>query len=102
MLGLLLGAGILGIVIAVMERDEFPGWGKMVLCVFAAGIPAFIINYFLPAFLFFIGLAVGAICAGVAISYFCAMSFQRACIAAGIYLGIQTVISFGLYLMFSV
>jgi len=101
LLGLLIGAGILGIVIAVMERDEFPGWGPLVLCVLAAGIPATIINLFLPSFLFFIGLFVGALCAGVAISYLCGMSFKRACIAAGVFLAIQTAISFGFYLAFS-
>jgi hypothetical protein len=101
MLGVILGAGILGIIIAIMEQDEFPGWGTMVLCVLAAGIPALIINLLLPSFLFFIGLAVGALCAGVAISYLCGMSFKRATIAAGIYLGIQTAISFALYWAFS-
>jgi hypothetical protein len=93
MLGVLLGAGILGIIIAVMEQDEFPGWGKMILCVLAAAVPALIINLFLPPFLFFIGLAVGAVCAGFAISALCGMSVKRACIAAGIYLAIQTAIS---------
>ena len=44
MAGTLFGAAILGIIIAVMEQDEFPGWGKMVICVLAAGIPATIIN----------------------------------------------------------
>ena len=31
MLGLIIGAGILGFIIAVMEGGEFPGWGKMIL-----------------------------------------------------------------------
>jgi hypothetical protein len=97
---LFIGAAILGIVIAVMERDQFPGWGNMVLCVLAAIIPATIINAFLPGPLFLVGLIVGAGCAGIAISYLCGMSFQRACIAAGIYLAIQTAISFAFYLMF--
>jgi hypothetical protein len=97
MVGLIVGAGILGIIIAVMEQDEFPGWGKMVLCVLAAGIPALIINALLPPYLFIIGLAVGAVCAGFAISWACGMTVKRATIAAGIYLGIQTAISLALY-----
>ena len=100
MLGILMGAAILGIIIAVMEQGEFPGWGNMALCVLAAGVPAMIVNFLLPPFLFFVGLAVGALCAGVAISYLCGMSFRRASMAAGIYLGIQTAISFVFYLMF--
>jgi hypothetical protein len=93
LLGLIIGAGILGIIIAVMEQGEFPGWGKMILCVLAAAIPAGIINMLLPEALFFVGLIVGAVCAGFAISAACGMGVKRATIAASIYLGIQVVIS---------
>ena len=99
MLGLIVGAGILGIIIALMEEDEFPGWGKMIVCVLAAVVPAAIINAILPPYLFFIGLAVGAALAGLAISALVGMSVRRASIAAGIYLAIQTVISLLLYLV---
>lgn len=94
MLGIIIGAAILGVIIAVMEQGEFPGWGPMVISVLAAGIPALIVNSFLPSDLFFIGLAVGAICAGCAISATCGMSVKRATIAAAIYLTVQVVISF--------
>ena len=98
MLGLVLGAAILGIIIAAME-GEFPGWGKMIICVLAAVIPAAIINLLLPPGLFIIGLAVGTVCAGFAISATTGMGVQRACIAAGIYLAIQVAISSAFYFM---
>jgi hypothetical protein len=98
-LGLILGAGVLGITIAVMEHGEFPGWGKMIICVLAAVIPAGIINAALPPHLFIVGLAVGAGCAGLAISALCGMTVTRAAIAAGIYLGVQVVVSFALAAM---
>jgi hypothetical protein len=90
MLGLILGAGILGLIIAVMEQGEFPGWWKMILCVLVAVIPAAIINALLPPGLFIIGLAVGALCAGFAISATCGMSLKRSSLAAGIYFAIQS------------
>lgn len=91
---LFVSAAILGIIITVMEGDgEFPGWFSMIGCVLAALIPAGIINAFLPPGLFFVGLAVGAVCAGFAISALCGMSVKRACIAAGIYLGVEIVLS---------
>ena len=93
MLGILVGAAILGIIIAIMEKDGFPGWGAMIVCVLAAGIPAFLVNLLLPPALFIVGLAVGAVCAGFAISFMCGMSVRRATIAAAIYLGVQTAIS---------
>src|SRR5262245_8653824 len=98
-LGLIVGAGILGIIIAVMEQGEFPGWGKMIICVLAAVIPAAIINALLPPGLFVLGLAVGAVCAGFAISWTTGMTVTRASIAAGIYLAIQAAISLALYFM---
>ncbi len=100
MLGLIVGAAVMGIIIAVMEEDEFPGWGKMIVCVLAAVIPAAIINKLLPADLFIIGLAAGAACAGIAISALCGMSYKRATIAAGVYLGIQVVLTLILRLLF--
>ncbi|HKB03929.1 MAG TPA: hypothetical protein VKD90_17030 [Gemmataceae bacterium] len=101
MLGLIIGAAFLGIIIAIMEQGDFPGWGPMVLSALAALIPAAIINALLPRELFFIGLAVGAVCAGFVISATCGMSVKRACIAAGIYLAIQTAISLGFRAMTS-
>ena len=96
MIGLLVGAAILGIIIAMMEEEEFPGWFSMIVCVLAATIPAAVINAFLPAYLFVVGLAVGAVLAGCAISALCGMSMKRASIAAAIYLAIQVCISLGL------
>ena len=98
MVSLAVGAGILGIIIAVMEEGEFPGWGKMIVCVLAAVVPAGIINLFLPPGLFIVGLVVGALCAALAISALCGMSLQRAGIAAGIYLAIQSAIDLMFFL----
>ena len=94
MIGLLLGAANLGVIITVMEGGEFPGWGKMIVCVLAAVIPATIVNAMLPPDLFIVGLAVGAVCAGFAISALIGMDVKRASIAAGIYLAVQTGLSF--------
>ena len=85
MIGLLIGAAILGLIIAGMEQVNCPGWGKMIVCVLAASIPAAIVNMLLPHQLVIIGLAVGAF-PGCAISAFCGMSLRRSSIAAGIYL----------------
>jgi hypothetical protein len=99
MLGLLIGAGILGLIVAIMEQDEFPGWGKMILCVLAAVVPAAIINALLPPGLFLIGLTVGACCAGLVISATTGMTVKRASAAAAIYLGIETLFMTGLFYM---
>jgi hypothetical protein len=96
----IIGAAILGIIIAVMEQGEFPGWGKMVICVLAAVIPRVILNAVLPPELFFVGLLVGAVCAMFAIMATCGMGPKRAGIAAGIYFAIQFVLSFAFAAMF--
>jgi hypothetical protein len=92
--GLIIGAAILGIIIAVMEGGEFPGWGNMVICVLAAGIPSFLVSLVVPENLWILPLLVGAACAMVAISATCGMGLKRAAIASGIYFAVQLAISF--------
>ena len=99
MLGIILGAAILGGIIAIMQEGEFPGWWSMIFCVLAATIPASLINLALPPSLFIVGLAVGAFCAGLAISALLGMTVKRATIAAAIYLAIQSCISIAIMLM---
>jgi hypothetical protein len=99
MLGILIGAAVLGVIIAVMEEGDFPGWFPLILCVLAASIPAAIVNALLPPHLFFVGAAVGTACATVAISALCQMTVQRAFIAASIYFGFQLVLGVLLYFM---
>ncbi len=38
MFGLLIGAAILGLIIAAMEENGFPGWLPMIICVLAASL----------------------------------------------------------------
>lgn len=100
MLGLLLGAAVMGVIIAMMEEGEFPGWLNMILCVLAASLPAWIINnYILYTPFGILGLVVGAVTGGAAISALCGMSLQRASIAASIYLGIILVVNVALTLL---
>ncbi len=87
--GLLLGAAVLGIIIAVMEEGEFPGWWSMIACLLATTVPAAIINALLPGRLFLVGAIAGAITGACAISALCGMSVKRAAVAAGIYLAIS-------------
>lgn len=93
MLGILIAAALLGIIISVMEEGDFPGWGPMIICVLAAIAPAAIINLFLPPGLGLIGLFLGALSGGFAISATCGMSVKRSCIAASIFFGCQIVLS---------
>jgi len=91
-LGLLIGAAILGGIIAVMEQGDFPGFLPMIACILAANVPAAIVNLFLPPTLFIVGLGVGTVCAGFVISALCGMSFKRSMIAVGIYFAIMIVV----------
>ncbi|MGL6074395.1 MAG: hypothetical protein ACRC8S_09575 [Fimbriiglobus sp.] len=103
MLSLIIGAGILGVIIAIMEQGEFPGWGKMVICALAAGVPSFILTKVLPPTIPFLILStlVGAASATVAIMITTGMPIKRAAIASGIYFVIQLGIGIGFVLAFS-
>jgi len=94
MLGLIVGAALLGIIIAAMEGGEFPGWFRVIACALAALIPTGVVNAFLPNALSFVGAIVGAVTGGFAIPALCGMSVQRASIAAGIWLALIIGISF--------
>ncbi len=93
MLGFVLAAGILGIIIAVMEQDAFPGWFKMFFCVLCAFIPTFLLSMVLPSGSGVVAMLAGAICAAFAIAATCGMSLKRAGIASAIYFVIQIIIS---------
>src|SRR5262245_58521350 len=98
--GVMIGAAVLGIIIAVMEKGEFPGWGKMVACVLAADLPTAVANAVVRPQLILIGLLVGAVLPAVAIMYTCGMDMKRAFLAAGIYFAVQIAFSTMLYFLF--
>ncbi len=91
---LAVSAAGLGIIIAVMEEDEFPGWGRMLLCVLATSAVSWVAGAFAPAGGLFVGPLAGAAVGGLVISSTCGMSFRRAFIAAGIYLLLQIALGF--------
>jgi len=98
MFGLIIGAAILGLIIAMMEDGEFPGWGTMIICVLVTGIPSFIVMMVAAATIgesfWFLGPIVGSVSGGCAISATCGMSVKRASIAAAIYCVVQIGISY--------
>lgn len=98
MLGLLLDAALIGIIIAVMERGEFPGWGIAIGCAFAIGITSNVVSMLLPGVLSLLGVVAGAVVGAFVISWLCEMTFRRSVQAAGIYLAVSFVFSliFGL------
>ena len=93
-LGLIVDAAIIGVIIAVMEKSEFPGWGPMLGCVLAIGVTTSVVSHFLPGALSLVGIPAGALVGAFVISLLCDMSLKRSGIAAGIYLGIRMI--FGL------
>ena len=96
---LVVSAGVLGIIIAVMEEGDFPGWISMSICVVATMVPTAVISLLVP--LPFLGAVVGAICGGFAISATCGMTVKRASIAAGIFLAFQIGLGLLMSLLFS-
>lgn len=89
LLGLVFDAAIIGLIIAVMEGSEFPGWGPMIGCALLIGITSRAVGSQLPGPLSLLGVVAGAIVGAFAISWLCSMSYRRSAIAAGIYLAIS-------------
>lgn len=96
---IVVGAAALGIIIAVMEEGEFPGWGRMCVCVVVTSVVSAVAGALIPVGNFVLGPVVGAVVGGGVISATCGMSVGRASIAAGIYLAIQIALGWGVYLL---
>ena len=98
-LNILIDAAILGIVIGVMERGSFPGWGPMIGCVFVVGITSNVVGMFLPGLLSLLGLVAGAFVGGLLLAWLLGTSVGRGARMAGTYLGIRLALSLTLYFM---
>jgi len=92
--GLVFDAAIIGLVIVVMEKGEFPGWGPMIGVVIAIWVSSNAAALLLPDALSLLSLVVGAGVGALLINWACHLSLRRSAIAAGIYLGIRLAISF--------
>ena len=103
MIGLLLGALILGVIISVME-DDFPDFLPLLGCVvvvfLASWGAAIAIGDTQSILLSFVPLIVGAFAGGIAISAFIGMTVKRATIAAASYLGVQLAFALIIALVF--
>ena len=91
--GLFFDAAIIGIIIAVMQKGEFPGWWPMIGCVLAIGITSNVVAMLLPDALWPLGILTGAAVGALVISRTCYMDMKRSALAAGIYLGVRVVLS---------
>ena len=91
--GLLFDAAIIGIIIAIMQKGDFPGWWPMIGCVLAIGITSTVVSTLLPGVLSLLGILAGAAVGAFVISRVCYMDMRRSAMAAGIYLGVRVALS---------
>ena len=87
--GLLIDGALIGVIIAFMQRGEFPGWGPSIGSALAIGVTSSVVGYFLPGLLSLLGIVAGAAVGAFVISWLCGMSLERGAKAAGIYLGVR-------------
>lgn len=93
MLVLVIDAAVLGLIIAMMEQDEFPGWVRAGVCALLMAIAMSVASHVLPGLLALAGFAVAAIVGAFAISALCGMSVKRGAIAASIFLAYKLVMA---------
>lgn len=93
MLWLIIDAAILGLIIAVVEKDAFPGWPPMIGCALVVSVVTNAVAHFLPGWLALLGIVAGASAGGFLISWLCGMTWRRGFLAAGIYLGLRLALS---------
>lgn len=90
--GILVGAAILGVIVAVRE-GEFPGWGPMCGISLAAGGTRGLVEVFVPTPLDLLGTAVGAGIAMLLISWILESPLRRSAMTTGIWFGSLVLLS---------
>jgi len=93
MLGLVIDTAVLGLIIAVIEQDDFPGWLRAGACALLMSVVMYAISLVLPGLLALAGFAVAAIVGAFAISALCGMTVKRGAIAASIFLAYKLVMA---------
>ncbi len=99
MLGILVDAAILGLIIAVMERGEWPGWAPGAIVVLMVWATNLVLSFALPEEAWLVGVLASAVVAVGAIAWQFEMSLKRSAIAAGIYLGVKILWSLAIHAM---
>ena len=94
MLTVFLAGLLLGFLIAVTNEGDFPSWEVIVICLASAIFPCAVLNFTLPASLFFVGPIVGAICCAVAIKLTLGMSLVKAAFSAFMFFAAEIGLSF--------
>jgi hypothetical protein len=89
--GLIVSGALLGVVVAVLERSSFPGWGPMIGSAFAIGLLTALAGVGLPERLWPLQFVVGGIAGAFVLEWVCAMTFRNALLAVGIYVALRTV-----------
>lgn len=89
MIGILIAAGSLGIIIAVMDDGDMPAPLPLICSSLAIGLSTLIAQILLPESLALLSIVIGALIGGCAINLFQGMSVKRSCIAASIYLAVR-------------
>ena len=89
--GLLVQAGLIGLIIVIMERGHFPGWGPMLGVVLAMGLTRGVLSLLLPQ-LWPLWVVAGAAVGAYVISWLCDMPLQRAAVAVAICVGASVVL----------
>ena len=91
-ISLLISAGVVGCIVAVMTAGDFPGWGPTIGCVLGMSITAGVVSMLLPDGLWFLGVAAGAAAGAWLISWLCSLPLRKGVIAAGTYLGLRVLL----------
>lgn len=97
---LLIDAALIGVIIALLEQEDFPGWGPMLGTALLIGLASGAANHWIDGILGVIaGFAVAGLVGAVLIAWICGMSFGRAALATAIYLGLRLAIVLAVFWM---
>jgi hypothetical protein len=94
--GMILSGALLGVIVALLERSSFPGWGPMIGCALAIGLATSLAIALLPDSLWMLGYFLGAGAGAFLLAWLGHLPLQRAALAAGIYLVLRVLLALAL------
>ena len=95
---LLFDAALIGLIIALMEQEGFPGWAPMIGTALLVGLGGVGVDRVFPDLTEFpraiLSSALGAVIGVVLIAWACEMTLRRAAIAMGIFFAVKLCLMF--------
>jgi hypothetical protein len=95
-LGMLMQGALFGLLVVLVMRTDFPGWGLAIGGALLVGVATMLARALLPEWLGALSIAAGAAAGALLLRRLCSASWREAGLVVGLYLAVGFVVDLGL------